>query len=652
MVIDIPENNIDLYSNPEENYVKRNKISLLGGVKFAISEIISKLISGKNRITNDNSRGINFRLIDVLNDVSALLENNHNNFIFNEGQYYLYFENLMMEQVAAFAAEIIEMPYHSTATTVDITKFISEGIFSTIHPLYEHSETKGDLLKISENAAKKNTGNEKKRHYREYLQIKKLYDFLLHELMNENDPQKIFINKQENSWSQTTVGNFLSAGARKLYELTNLNELIFVGEKYALFMPKNKNVYPENKAYTNIHQLVYIPRTQKFILLIEQWFEDHSYDDQKKIASYWDETSVDKVQKPTEKLLMDIILKLPSRMKTISSFQVFLETAQALQNAKKKENAESSEPAADISLKLRQQASLGILNAHSESIKQAGTFLAQILLTEYMICLYVPEALQNLQTRLLSAYEMIAHPFMSGKDFIYIVAKNAYMESIRQWLKKVPSQKISSLKQRQQLSSEIKNITKIRNFEKHLNSEQKKIRFQLLNNYRRFGYPQIVERVIKEAWCATSGVGGIPQIKNTYQSFGVTQSVLAGKTINRNELSKIIGENRASQWKNGFCENTNCQNKGIEQLIGECGFCIRCEILSNQGEKLSKDNLSEKNNEVLDFANNSYSHSDEIVDFYKNKFFIRVTDLPTFLISEKPFYVQRQIANTAGSFLH
>ncbi|MCD8527293.1 hypothetical protein LRY65_03730 [Candidatus Woesebacteria bacterium] len=255
-------------------------LSIHGGIKHWLREMVQQRQARQRNTAEQTTHSSqsqntelasNFRLIDVLTSLSQrVLENPK--ILAKDSPERFQLEAMMREQIQAFVAEQLGLPYHSYANEVDLGKWVSDNTLETFHPKYADTETRGDLLNMARKAATVNTGAEGDRYRREQTQLEVLYhEKLTAELTNWQN---------ESTWTPTTAGNLLSENVRTEYGLTNQEEIIYVGKKYALAMPENSQVYPEGKAYTNLHQLVYIPSQNRVLLLIEQWFDEHTYNDQ------------------------------------------------------------------------------------------------------------------------------------------------------------------------------------------------------------------------------------------------------------------------------------------------------------------------------------------------------------------------------------
>src|SRR5690606_24104396 len=96
---------------------------------------------------------------------------------------------------------------------------------------------------------------------------------------------------------------------------------------------------------------------------------------------------------------------------------------------------------------------------------------------------------------------------------------------------------------------------------------------------------------------------------------------------------QLIGQERAQQWQKGICLNPECPRGNAEQLVGECGFCIHCELLAQSGQELKR---KEKEAQTVDalqkFAQRSFTSPDDIAHFYAEHFTIEVGILPSYIV--------------------
>ncbi len=605
-------------------------LALHGGVSHWVRQTFRNLWATSPRQTevrSENTQGEsltnNFRLIDVLTDMSArLLENPE--LLVDHSREKEELVALMKEQISAFVAEELGLPHHSYANELDWAEYVATGQVLTFHPHYKNTATRGDLLTMARKAGAVNHGAEGARYRREQEQLEVLYEQLAHELKNWQNPDV---------WQQTTAGQILSPAVRRQHGITDLNESVFVGNKYALVMPENSLVYPEGKAYTNIHQLVFFPQSKKAILLIEQWFDAHTYTDQATILNTWEEDAIPDGVILTEDILMSAVVTLPAELKKSPAFSVFADMARSLDAQK-----------SDTNFRLRQQTTLGLLHANHHSIEHAATFLTQVLITEYLVCLEHPEALTDLSARLWGAYEMMAHPFLSGETFQYEAARDAYMTGyLSQWLTGTADtahtaipRALQEQTRRAATHAAIQNHMQYRSpGQLPLTTQQQKQRNASLEKYAKLGYPNILNRIASEAWCATGSVGGLNQVSQTLNS-SLGQSVLNGHFVNMQELSKVIGHERAKDWEMGVCANPNCPRGTATQLIGECDYCLHCELLSLAGHELQKrgDSSHESDLQKLNrFAQQGFTNPDDITEAYRRQFHIGIDVLPTYMLA-------------------
>ncbi|MCD8507004.1 hypothetical protein LRY58_01720 [Candidatus Woesebacteria bacterium] len=609
-------------------------LSIHGGIKHWLREMVQQRQARQRNTAEQTTHSSqsqntelasNFRLIDVLTSLSQrVLENPK--ILAKDSPERFQLEAMMREQIQAFVAEQLGLPYHSYANEVDLGKWVSDNTLETFHPKYADTETRGDLLNMARKAATVNTGAEGDRYRREQTQLEVLYhEKLTAELTNWQN---------ESTWTPTTAGNLLSENVRTEYGLTNQEEIIYVGKKYALAMPENSQVYPEGKAYTNLHQLVYIPSQNRVLLLIEQWFDEHTYNDQAFILNSWEEDAIPDSVMLTEDILMSTLVTLPSEVQTSPAFEVFANMARQLDANQQ-----------DTQFRLNQQARLGLLHANKTSMHQAATFLTQVLITEYLVCLEYPEALSDLSARLWGAYEMMAHPFLSGHHFIYEATLKSYMDGyLGQWIHatahlhspQLSNSQLANRERRQTIHRRIEQQLHRRSAQEqhHLTSQQKEQRNSALQLLANNGYTNILQRVASEAWCATGNVGGLTQVSQTLNS-SLGQSVMNGHFVNMNELSQLIGQDRAEKWQMGVCENPNCPRGTVTQLVGECGFCIHCELLSQSGQELTKrgEHADSDLARLNQFAKQPFLNPDDVSNYYRRHLKIGVDILPTYLLA-------------------
>ncbi|MCD8484910.1 hypothetical protein LRY60_04965 [Candidatus Woesebacteria bacterium] len=180
-------------------------LSIHGGIKHWLREMVQQRQARQRNTAEQTTHSSqsqntelasNFRLIDVLTSLSQrVLENPK--ILAKDSPERFQLEAMMREQIQAFVAEQLGLPYHSYANEVDLGKWVSDNTLETFHPKYADTETRGDLLNMARKAATVNTGAEGDRYRREQTQLEVLYhEKLTAELTNWQN---------ESTWTPTTA---------------------------------------------------------------------------------------------------------------------------------------------------------------------------------------------------------------------------------------------------------------------------------------------------------------------------------------------------------------------------------------------------------------------------------------------------------------
>ncbi len=458
-------------------------------------------------------------------------------------------------QLLAFVREELHLPVASEVHNVDLNQWL-QGKLKIYHPRYSHF----DLLEVAQNSLDFHEGTRQQRYQREAAQVKKLYEEKL-----APDLENI------ENWVSLSAQDLPFVVRQSLH--ISPEEEVFVGHKYGLLRPANLEVYPDGYSYINLYQLLYIPRTKKVHLIEDFLYDELSAEDHQFLAEDWDPT-VETSENPTEKSLMDLCITLPEELRLLPGFSLFERALNTLQ----------SEPgdALNISLREKQQTRLGKLSSQEETLQTASTFLTQILITEYALCQEDSSLLNGLAQRLQVAFEMVAHPIVSGVEFQYKPSLDAYQNHVLPNISKFRRLLKIPVRRRQSELYQEMNVRRQELRGKNADKTIKSRRSIALNALSK-DYPAILGRVSSVAQCSVGSFGGISEVFQQANS-SLGQSVLQGHLLDKASLSQLIGEKRAQEWKMGQCINPRCKNGRKEQLVGECSLCFRCEMESNLGE--------------------------------------------------------------------
>ncbi len=592
---------------PRETLRRKDFWPLIGG-----KAMFSALVEQSSRLSGypqPNKRvPTNFLLIDTF--TNELVKPQLESPLDLETKRYLKLEDTIHAQLEAALREHLRTPYHTDANELDWDKYAAGG-FKVFHRHYSEK----DLRDHCQEAVDANTGVKRERYAREKEQLDQLYT------------QKIEPELQDFKSLAPAKASILSWEVRQAYQL-DPDEEIFVGQKHGLVMPANEAVYPEGWSYVNLHQLVYLPKQRRLLVTIDQFFADLSYEQHRAILNRWQPESIAPKKPLTEKLLMETVITLPESVKTSPAFDVFIDLVKLLDTQQD-----------ELGVRQKQQYSHGFVEKSSHTLRQTAAFLTQILIIEYRTCLDHPENLNTLSQRLNIAFELAAHPLLSGRDFAYQASLDTYREKfINPWLDKKsknlnsPEQIFQRLKQPDQLS---------RSRSGRIDQKVAEQRNQVLITISLRGYPGILSTFSSQAQCAVGSLGGLTRMQGALNS-SLAQSVMGGRMVSFSELQQLVG-NRAEKFHHGNCVNPDCHH--MQELhrrfgtniptsslpyVGECNLCIGCELQYQRDELGKTTNNDPDNDEVDRCARKLYnSASDAVEDL--TKLWINGSDFPLFL---------------------
>ena len=562
--------------------------------------------SGGSELQKNSNGEQNFYLIDTF--VSELIRAQVETPVDLETDRRNALERTLYIQLEAALREHIRMPYHSDANEIDWGKYAA-GDLHVIHRNYGNQ----DIRTQGRRAVAVSSGQKKERYARETKQLDTLYE------------QKILPELEDLSQLAETTAEMLSLEIRSAYGLS-AQEPVFVGQKHALVMPANKEVYADGFSYINIHQLVYIPRLQKLLVTLDQYYAEISFSQHAQVFSHWKDSTV-QGKELTEDLLMKTLPALPEEVRFSPAFEVFLGAARVLEES---EN--------DIPWRQKQQYSLSLVEQRRSTLEIGATFLTQVLLTEYQVCRKFPQALSSLSQRLQVAFEMVAHPLLSGRNFSYQASLQSYSDQfLKQWLfqsSKLVATDVFLLEKLENPEYSRQARTSLRS-DSFLQQRDKAL-LQLSKTY-----PEILGSFLSQAQCATGSLGGLSRLTSSLRS-----TVLRGEAISFSQLQSIVGS-RAEKFSPGECINPKCKAmKMLEEFYGsketiprdklpycgECRLCITCEVEYQENQAQSANDGATDN--LREFGNNFFGSTEDVVSDYLGRFpRVSAELLPSFFIA-------------------
>lgn len=587
-----------------ERLTGRRNFPLIGS--FASIQALFEQASQKSQPpTQDERVASNFLLIDTL--TSELVKAQIESPLDLETERRQKLKQTIFLQLEAALREHLRTPYHTDANEIDWDKFAA-GKLHVFHRSYHQK----DLRDHCQDAIEKSTGAKQERYRREKNQMDVLYtQHILPELENFS------------SLTPSTAG-FLSWEVQKAYGLS-AGEEVFVGKKYGLVMPANLPVYPDGFSYVNIHQLIYIPRLRKILVTIDQFFTELSYDQHKHILNSWKKESVQ--GNITEDLLMKTIIPLPEETRKSAAFSVFMDVAQSLEQNQ-------------LNYQEKQQYSHSFVSHSRETLTAASAFLTHILLLEYQISRQFPQSLSTLSQRLQVAFEMAAHPLLSGQGFHYQASLQSYTQQFLQpWL----SAKTKHYLTDEQLYEKLQDhsfIHQARSGERdsRVENQRNKALLQLSQSY-----PNILNGFLSQAQCAAGSIGGLSKMAAKLQS-PLGARILSGHNASFSEVQQMLGA-RAERFSRGTCVNPQCRiMKSLHQefgdniphqhlpYVGECRLCLHCEL---QYQASRQKNKNPSANSLKEFGGKTFANSTDAAQEYLRIFGIQPDLLGTFFLAEE-----------------
>lgn len=508
-------------------------------------------------------------------------------------------------QLLAFVREELHLPVAAEVHEVDLNQWL-QGKLKIYHPRYSHF----DLLEVSQNSLDFNSGRRQERYQRESQQVEQLYQEKLTPDL-ENVTQ----------WTPLSADQ-LPFAVRQTLGL-NIDEVVYVGKKHALFRPANLEVYPDGYSYINLYQLIYLPKTKQVHLIEDFLYDELSLEDHQRLSQQWDPNTR---LEATENSLMSQCITLPEELRLLPGFSLFEKALNTLQ--------EQPSDALNITLREKQQARLGRLNNQEKALQTASTFLTHILMAEYTVCQENSSFLTGLAQRLQVAFEMVAHPLVTGAEFQYEPSLKAYQKHVLPDVKSWRNLLSLSARKRQNNVYQELNARRheLRNRRPDQNAvSHRDIAFKTLSK----DYPAILGRVSSVAQCSLGSFGGLTEVMQQANT-SLGQSVLQGHLLNKADLSQLIGEKRAQEWKVGHCINPHCKNGGARQLVGECSLCYRCEMESNLGELpfIETPNSTAASDRLQQLLTSNAGQVSHILNDMSR---VSLNELPTFLLNDRPF---------------
>lgn len=589
--------------------LRHHDFSPLIGSAATIQMLIEQLSRQTKILPQPERVSTNFLLVDTF--TNELVKPQAESPIDLETQRRRQLENTLAAQLEAALREHLRTPYHSDTNEIDWDKFAA----GELHVFHRHYVNK-DLREHCQEAVEANSGARRERYAREKAQLDRLYQ------------EKITPELEDFASLAPSTAALLTWEVRQAYNLSP-DEEIFVGGKHALVMPANQPVYPDGWSYVNLHQLVYLPKQRKLLVTIDQFFAYLSYEQHRSVLNRWQPESIPAKQPLTEKLLMETVITLPETVKASPAFNLFIDLAKQLD-------------ADEMGVRQKQQYSHGFVEKSGGTLALASAFLTQILLTEYQVCLQHPTALAGLAARLNVAFEMAAHPLLSGRDFSYRASLESYTEQfLARWLNDPtvssdPNRLLDKLKQpafiRKSRSGKMDGEV----------AAQREAAILKLSQ----SYPAILNSFFSQAQCAVGSLGGLAKMQTTLNS-SLARGVLGGRQVSFSELQQLVGQ-RAEHFHRGRCVNPDCaQMYGLQQqfggripenqlpYVGECNLCIRCELEHQQRELLAGSTAGKPDNNALgDYSRRTFANSGQAVESYLQEFGIQPALLPTFFLAE------------------
>lgn len=564
--------------------------------------------------TSQPSVANTFQLIDTLVELSEEVLSRRPELSSDRDQLQQYLERTLSTQLEAALAEHRALPFHTGYAELDLQQFVLDGRLHIHHPGYRDK----DLRAYAQNAMPvAPTQEHRARYQREHDQLDELYDRFWAELTSDGSVQ---------DWKQSRATS-ISPRVRRELGLAD-TATIWLAQKHALVMPRNKAVYADGLAYLNTYQMAYLPEQDRVVVIMDHLYRDYDLDTHAQMLEHLD----DRVAFPSvsEELVMQTVASLPSELRDTPAFEIFcqLEDRFPLPTPQPRSVNQS---AASTLLRAEQQSKLSGLAQQRTDLNQGAAFLAQVLITEYLVCRQFPEALNGLTQRLVAAREPVMNFLLLGTSFSSEVLKQHYFETyLSAWL---PKLNVHSSRNQPvtQLHNTLQTLQHQRDQLEHLDADHEHKREQSILKLAKT-YPSILLEASSQAQCALGSFGGLRNLNalaSANSSLG--QQLLRGDLLNSAQLSQVIGSERAKDWRKGVCINPECAHAGKEQMVGECGLCYSCEMAFNGLESgMDKDQPSTG---FQDWLNTSFV--DPFLAAHAGKEFVRIneSDMPMFIWS-------------------
>ncbi len=603
---------IKLVPPPVKAFITKNSVFTLGAYcRYDLSPMLS-IESLRNLIGRTSQTNTEFRLIDTF--THELVRAQAEQFLDLETTRRQKLQETLAAQLAAALREHLQTPYHTDANEIDLVKFAA-GQLHVFHRYYHNR----DLREHCQEAINISTGVRRARYEREKQQLEILYT------------QKIVPELENFSQLVPARATVLSWEVRQAYGLAT-DEEIFLGQKHGLVMPANQQVYTEGFAYVNLHQLVYLPRQQKALVTIDQYFAELTYSQLRQVLNDWQPRAILSTKTLTEKLLMETIVTLPAVVRTSQAFDLFAQAAQKLDQSL-------------ANYHQKQQYSHAFIQHSNEALQSTAAWLTHILLLEYQLCQRFPAALKGLSQRLQVAFEMAAHPLLGGQSFVYQASLAAYTDQfLNPWLKSTttkikpssPNQLLKKLEGRSFIRS-----TRHNRKDPQLKQQRNQALLQLSHSY-----PGILTGFLSKAQCAAGSVGGLSKMNQAFNS-PLAGRVLHGYTPSLTEVRQLVG-NRAERWQRGICINPHCPvmhrlNQEFDHqvphshlpYVGECQLCLQCELEYQQKESKKTPTQTATANDLARFGQKTFTNTSTAVDEYLQLFGVPPSLLPTYFLAPR-----------------
>lgn len=561
----------------------------------------------------------NFRLLDVLAELSEVLaadpQLTPESLLQDHSPRFRQLKELLIVQLQAAVKEQLKLPHHQDANELDLAHYALGGELRLTHRNYPQK----DLIERSDLAAEKSTGEIARRYRRESNQLRRLYKTKLLPELQALDAQH---------WIQGSAAQ-IAPDIRNAYGLKT-DETTLFGQRHAFSMPTNKIVYAEGMSYINVFQLAYLPERQLMLVLTDQWYSELSLEQHRQVLREWENQVLPSKRDLTESVIMQTIVTLPEELKHHSLFEIFQNLS--IQYGKRTLSKDGKTDYAAL-----QQRGLGKVALQQQSIEQAATFLTQVLLTEYLVCLDHPEALAGLGVRLRDAFEFVAHPLFGGRPFAYKTTKESYFRThLNTWLKAQSAHNTSP----EVLATKLRNLqTQVIQHGVQRSHDDKVRRNEILQSIAKTD-SHILTKLISQAQCASGSLGGIETLMSSPATASLTNSVMSGHLATHGELTSLIGAERASLWHHGVCVNPHCHHAGKTQLVGECSLCLQCELLANMNQLPGRTSTENEDfSSASQLANHTFANTRAAREFFSS-LMVGIDELPSHFLAPESLLKQ------------